>query len=87
MEGPSEIRKLKEAKQQHIWSLQIMNMLIQIAKKFTYESNPQNYESSCFSEYKYFTRGGSNLFFRGNFFSRLSSVWFLKDIKVRKKRL
>ena len=69
MEGPSEIRKLKEAKQQHIWSLQIMNMLIQSAKKFTYESNPQNRRTSnCSSEYKYFTRGGGMSFPKVLFF-------------------
>lgn len=67
MKGPSEIRKLKKAKEKHVWSLQILNMLIECAKKCTYEMNPQNHETSgtirCYSEYEYFTRGSGNFLF------------------------
>ncbi|KAJ9697568.1 hypothetical protein PVL29_009410 [Vitis rotundifolia] len=61
--GSSQIRKLKEKKEMHVWSLQIMNKLLEHAARHTYEMNPKHDEPSrhhsgcCISQYGYFRRG------------------------------
>ncbi|XP_034690454.1 uncharacterized protein LOC117918030 [Vitis riparia] len=63
--GSSQIRKLKEKKEMHVWSLRIMNKLLEHAARHTYEMNPKHDEPSqrhydcCISEYGYFRRGGA----------------------------
>ncbi|RVW13770.1 hypothetical protein CK203_083646 [Vitis vinifera] len=62
MPGSSQIRKLKEKKEMHIWSLQILNKLLERAARCTYEMSPKNdkadpYNYSVHSEYRYFERG------------------------------
>ncbi|KAL6339460.1 hypothetical protein AAG906_032995 [Vitis piasezkii] len=61
----SQIKKLKEKKEMHVWSLQIMNKLLEHAERHTYKMNPKYDEPSrrhhdcCISEYGYFRRGGA----------------------------
>ncbi|XP_034690351.1 uncharacterized protein LOC117917965 [Vitis riparia] len=62
MPGSSQIRKLKEKKEMHVWSLQILNKLLERAARCTYEMSPKNdkadpYNYSVHSEYTYFERG------------------------------
>ncbi|KAL6312755.1 hypothetical protein AAG906_020657 [Vitis piasezkii] len=63
--GSSQIKKLKEKKEMHVWSLQIMNKLLEHAERHTYKMNPKYDEPSrrhhdcCISEYGYFRRGGA----------------------------
>ncbi|KAL6339461.1 hypothetical protein AAG906_032996 [Vitis piasezkii] len=60
MLGSSEIKTLKEIKETHVWSVQIMNKLLEHAVRSEYEMNPQNDETSealCYSEYDVFRRG------------------------------
>ncbi|XP_034690346.1 uncharacterized protein LOC117917962 isoform X2 [Vitis riparia] len=62
MPGSSQIRKLKEKKEMHVWSLQILNKLLERAARCTYEMSPKNdkadpYNYSVHSEYRYFERG------------------------------
>ncbi|RVW13806.1 hypothetical protein CK203_083609 [Vitis vinifera] len=54
--GSSRIRKLKEKKEMHVWSLQIMDKLLEHAARRTDEINP----NCCYSEYEYFRRGGAS---------------------------
>ena len=56
--GSSQIKKLKEKKEMHVWSLQIMDKLLEHAARHTDEINP----NCCYSEYEYFRRGGGNLY-------------------------
>ena len=66
--GSSQIRKLKEKKEMHMWSLQILNKLLErSAARCTYEMNPKNDEASRCDmeiqlEYEYFERGRGNLY-------------------------
>ena len=52
----------------HVWSLQILNKLLERAARCTYEMSPKNdkadpYNYSVHSEYRYFERGqGGNLY-------------------------
>ncbi|KAJ9697567.1 hypothetical protein PVL29_009409 [Vitis rotundifolia] len=64
MLGSSQIRKLKEKKEMHVWSLQILNKLLERAARCTYEMSPKNDEAGrrhhhISSEYRYFDRGGA----------------------------
>ncbi|XP_034691001.1 ankyrin repeat-containing protein ITN1-like isoform X2 [Vitis riparia] len=54
MPGSSQVRKLKEKKEMHMWSLQILNKLHERAARCTYEMNPKNHEAG--SEYEYLIR-------------------------------
>ncbi|KAJ9697558.1 hypothetical protein PVL29_009403 [Vitis rotundifolia] len=45
MAGSSQIRKLKEKKEMHVWSLQILNKLLERAARCTYEMSPKNDEA------------------------------------------
>ena len=60
MQGPSKTRKLKGIKEKHIWSLQIMNKLVDHAKK--HESAMNQTSSSRRSAYGYFRRGQGNTY-------------------------
>ena len=58
--GSSQIRKLKEKKEMHMWSLQILNKLLECGARCTYEMNPKNDEAG--SEYEYHMRERGNLY-------------------------
>lgn len=66
--GSSQIKKLKEKKEMHVWSLRLMNRLLEHAEKCAYEMNPKNYEqnrshySAGNSEYLYFQTAEGNLY-------------------------
>ena len=66
--GSSQIKKLKENKEMHVWSLQLMNKLLKHAERRTHEVNLNKYEQNrrhygaSSSEYGYFQRGEGSLY-------------------------
>ncbi|XP_010645321.2 uncharacterized protein LOC104877836 isoform X3 [Vitis vinifera] len=56
MLGSREIRTLKEIKETHVWSVQIMNKLLEHAVR-SEPQNDQTSEAHCYSEYEVFKRG------------------------------
>eukprot|EP00261_Vitis_vinifera_P032596 XP_019073839.1 PREDICTED: ankyrin repeat-containing protein NPR4 isoform X2 [Vitis vinifera] len=52
MPGSSQIRKLKEKKEMHMWSLQILNKLLERGARCTYEMNPKYEEEFLLLDYE-----------------------------------